>query len=212
MTLIPDLLWTRAWRLGEAHGHEWTLALRSVTGGHEVPPPISSDMLESIVDRWREENVPSGHGAGVGSPFVAEWVDGYWGEYTSPQGRHYSNCWHNGWDRCGASHRTGTGRCRWVIDHDGVVTISISRPGDVDVLVVTVAVDGTVQWTAPDCGVRYGVRHVEAAVYELTALGVDTSVPPAIAEAAAFADRELTALDHELTQIDHWEDRAERFE
>lgn len=198
MTLIPDLLWTRAWRLAEAHNHEWMIALYSVTRGGSSPPrPVSIDMLDAIYRQFRDEwDQPSG----VAPPFARVHVG------VNDDRGNYSY-WHYG-----AYHRTGTGRCRWHIDHDGEVTISISRPGDVDVLVVTVAVDGTVQWTAPACGVRYGVRHVEAAVYELTALGVDASVPPAIAEAAAFADRELTALDHTLAQIDHWEDRAERFE
>lgn len=205
MNTIPDLLWQRAWRLASHHNHEWTIALHDVTGGGCTPPvPLSAPMLGVLLAQWRDEHSCSSFGLGVGSPFNREWVEGRW----VATGDH--NCWHWGYWRHTAQHRTGTGRCRWVIDHDGVVTISISRPGDVDVLTVVVAVDGAVHWTEHEGAPRYGERHVEAAVRELVALGVDASVPPRIAEAAAFADGELAELAVSLAQIDHWEDRAEQ--
>lgn len=202
--MIPELLWRRAWLLAEAHNHEWTIAIGTVAG--DDPRPLSTDMVEVILDQWREERpLRDRCGYGVGSPFArGEWIDSRW--VTGADGLDHLHP--GGWQHS-AHHRTGTGRCQWTIDDAGVVTILISRPGEDVVLTVVVGIDGVVQWTAHEGAPRYGVRHVEAAAFELRALGVSSEVPPRIAADAAFFDESLTALAASLAAIDHWEYRAE---
>lgn len=167
-TVIPAPQLRRAWQLASAYGHEGAGALTTdqiETGAY------SADQIWDLVSARNdayEREVGFRPFGGIPFPTVDEDGD--------------------------IVHTTGTGRLRWIISLDGMVSLEIRRPGPIGVVLrANVHTDGDV-WagdTAPQGA--YYQRHVDALETALTALvGED-------AARVAAADLRRGAVDGHLS-------------